>query len=93
MEKQIKKTPLHKWHMENKANMVAFGNYEMPLWYESGVKKEHMAVIEEAGLFDTSHMAVLIEEQGRYFTYPYLGEDLQEVDGVGSMSTRTSGSR
>lgn len=37
--------------------MGNFGGYDMPLWYESGVKKEHLAVLTRAGLFDTSHMA------------------------------------
>ena len=32
----------------------------MPLWYPSGARNEHMAVITSAGLFDTSHMAVVM---------------------------------
>jgi aminomethyltransferase len=40
--------------------MADFGGYEMPLWYPSGVKKEHLSVLTGAGLFDTSHMAVLM---------------------------------
>lgn len=40
--------------------MVVFGKYEMPLWYTTGAKKEHLAVIEGAGIFDTSHMDVLM---------------------------------
>ena len=53
-----KKTPLHAWHQSQNANMADFGGYEMPLWYYS-VKKEHLAVLTHAGLFDTSHMAVV----------------------------------
>ncbi len=60
MPSQIRKTPLHQWHKSNGANMTAFGLYEMPLWYTSGVKSEHMAVLTGAGMFDTSHMAPLI---------------------------------
>lgn len=56
----MKKTPLHTWHVSNHANMAGFGEYEMPLWYKEGVKKEHLAVIETAGVFDTSHMNTLI---------------------------------
>ncbi|RTZ96918.1 MAG: aminomethyl transferase family protein [Deltaproteobacteria bacterium] len=52
------KTPLHAWHQSRNANMADFGGYEMPLWYDS-VKKEHLAVLTHAGLFDTSHMAVV----------------------------------
>jgi len=59
MAKPMKITPLHAWHMGQNANMAAFGGYEMPLWYPTGAKAEHLAVITAAGLFDTSHMAVM----------------------------------
>lgn len=59
MEPTMKTTPLHAWHVGQSANMAAFGGYEMPLWYPVGAKAEHLAVINAAGLFDTSHMAVL----------------------------------
>ncbi len=52
----MKTTPLHGWHVEQGANMAPFGEYEMPLWYPAGAKQEHLAVINSAGLFDTSHM-------------------------------------
>ncbi|GAB6190354.1 aminomethyltransferase family protein [Desulfocastanea catecholica] len=54
-----KKTVLHGWHTENGANMALFGNYDMPLWYKTGAKAEHLAVIQAAGIFDTSHMAAV----------------------------------
>ncbi|MFH0783979.1 MAG: aminomethyltransferase family protein [Pseudomonadota bacterium] len=54
-----KKTVLHGWHVERGANMALFGNYDMPLWYKSGAKAEHLAVIQAAGIFDTSHMAAV----------------------------------
>ncbi len=56
---EIKNTVLHGWHMANGANMADFGGYHMPLWYPSGVKKEHLAVLTCAGVFDTSHMALV----------------------------------
>jgi aminomethyltransferase len=59
MEK--KKTSLYDWHKENGANMGLFGGYEMPLWYNS-VKNEHISVLTNAGIFDTSHMAVVMVE-------------------------------
>ena len=59
MEQTMKTTRLHGWHVGRNANMAAFGGYEMPLWYPSGAKAEHLAVLTGAGLFDTSHMAVL----------------------------------
>ena len=57
---KTKKTVLHGWHVENGANMALFGNYDMPLWYKTGAKAEHLAVIQSAGIFDTSHMAVVL---------------------------------
>jgi aminomethyltransferase len=39
--------------------MSAFAGYEMPLWYPAGAKHEHLCVLQAAGLFDTSHMALV----------------------------------
>ncbi len=58
MQKQ-KKTELYGYHVEQGANMASFADYDMPLWYPTGVKAEHLAVIQSAGIFDTSHMAVI----------------------------------
>ena len=60
METTFKTTPLNRWHRNHGANMANFGGFDMPLWYESGVKKEHLAVVESAGIFDTSHMACVM---------------------------------
>ncbi|SEM40024.1 aminomethyltransferase [Syntrophus gentianae] len=60
METQAKKTLLHDWHLAHGARMADFAGYEMPLWYSSGVKNEHLAVLTHAGMFDTSHMAVVM---------------------------------
>jgi aminomethyltransferase len=59
MNTNLKITSLHKWHKDNGANMADFGGFEMPLWYETGVKNEHLAVLKSAGIFDTSHMACI----------------------------------
>ncbi len=59
MSAEKKKTPLFDWHKTNGGNMVEFGEYVMPLWY-SGTKAEHLSVITNAGLFDTSHMAAVM---------------------------------
>jgi aminomethyltransferase len=58
MKQESKRTPLHAWHTAQGATMADFGGYEMPLWYASA-KSEHLAVLLSAGLFDTSHMAVV----------------------------------
>ncbi|MFO8085072.1 MAG: aminomethyltransferase family protein [Desulfobacterales bacterium] len=57
MPEESKKTPLNQWHKSNGAKMGTFGGYDIPLWYSSGIKTEHLAVLTRAGLFDTSHMA------------------------------------
>lgn len=55
----LRKTPLHARHRELGGNMAAFGGWDMPLWYGTGAIKEHLAVIQAAGMFDTSHMDVI----------------------------------
>ena len=60
MGNEPKQTSLYPFHVANEAKTGNFGGYEMPLWYPSGPKKEHLAVIQQAGMFDTSHMAVLV---------------------------------
>jgi aminomethyltransferase len=84
MNRETKSTLLHDWHMENGANMAAFGDYDMPLWYPAGVKGEHLAVINSAGLFDTSHMAVVIVDGGdaRTLLQNCFSKDLQRCLGL-----------
>lgn len=36
--------------------MVDFAGYEMPLHYQGGINQEHLAVRQDVGLFDVSHM-------------------------------------
>lgn len=84
MNKEIKTTLLHDWHLENGANMAAFGSYDMPLWYPTGVKGEHLAVINSAGLFDTSHMAVVTVagEDARSLLQNCFSKDLEQCLGL-----------
>jgi len=51
----LKRTPLYDMHRQLGAKMVDFGGWEMPVEY-SGIREEHRAVRERAGLFDVSHM-------------------------------------
>ncbi|MBW2653712.1 MAG: aminomethyltransferase family protein [Deltaproteobacteria bacterium] len=55
----LKTTPLNDWHKSSGANMADFGGFDMPLWYDTGVKNEHLGVLKSAGIFDTSHMACI----------------------------------
>jgi aminomethyltransferase len=52
---QLKKTPFYKYHIEAGAKMVPFAGYLMPVQY-SGITAEHLAVRENVGMFDLSHM-------------------------------------
>ena len=51
---ELKKTHIYAYHAEH-GNMVDFGGYAMPVWYE-GIIPEHNAVRNSCGIFDTSHM-------------------------------------
>lgn len=51
-----RKTPLYEAHQELGAKIINFGGYLMPVQYKPGIKAEHMAVREAAGLFDICHM-------------------------------------
>jgi len=50
-----KKTPLYNEHVQLNAKVIDFGGFDMPVQY-TGIKDEHAAVREKAGLFDVSHM-------------------------------------
>ncbi|MGB2962964.1 MAG: glycine cleavage system aminomethyltransferase GcvT [Anaerolineales bacterium] len=53
----IRRTALYDLHVELGARMVPFAGWEMPVQYDS-VLEEHLAVRENAGLFDVTHMGV-----------------------------------
>ena len=55
-----KKTPLYDCHVAAGGKIVPFGGYLLPVQYETGVIKEHMAVRTECGLFDVSHMGEIM---------------------------------
>ncbi|MCW7754432.1 aminomethyltransferase family protein [Desulfobotulus sp. H1] len=59
MQATIQRTRLYAEHQKLGANMADFGGYEMPLWYPAGVRAEHLSVLRAAGMFDTSHMALV----------------------------------
>jgi glycine hydroxymethyltransferase len=55
---ELKRTALYDTHRRMGARMVAFGGWDMPVWYTSA-HEEHLAVRNAAGLFDVTHMGVL----------------------------------
>ena len=54
----LNKTPLYEQHKQLHATMVAFAGWDMPLHYGSQIE-EHMAVRQNVGMFDVSHMRVV----------------------------------
>lgn len=57
----LKSTALEAVHIALGAKMVPFAGYNMPVQY-SGLKNEHVAVRERAGMFDVSHMGEFFVE-------------------------------
>ena len=51
-----RRTPLYDFHIANGARMVPFAGWDMPVQYTAGIKAEHLATRNGAGLFDVSHM-------------------------------------
>jgi aminomethyltransferase len=64
----LQTTPLHDVHEELGARMMAFGGFEMPVQYSS-IIDEHMAVRNDAGLFDVSHMGEVLIRGDRAFDF------------------------
>src|SRR5947208_16388705 len=55
MAQMLLNTSLHDRHAALGARMVPFAGWEMPVQYE-GVIPEHLAVRDDCGVFDVSHM-------------------------------------
>ena len=55
--KTLRRTPLYEVHKALGAKLIPFAGWEMPVWYR-GVKEEHLATRNAAGLFDVGHMGV-----------------------------------
>jgi aminomethyltransferase len=58
-EGELGRTPLYEEHKSLGARLVDFAGWEMPVQYE-GIKTEHGAVRNHAGLFDVSHMGEVV---------------------------------
>ena len=55
------RTVFYSKHKEADAKIIDFGGFDMPVQY-AGIKQEHKAVRERAGLFDVSHMGEFFVE-------------------------------
>ncbi len=71
--------PLHDLHISSSARMVSFANYQMPLQYAIGIKKEHIHCRTKAALFDISHMGQLLltGEQVELFLEKLIPSDIE----------------
>ena len=74
------RTPLYDRHVALGARLVPFAGWEMPVQYE-GVIPEHLAVRNDCGVFDVSHMGELEVEgpNGREFLQAVLSNDLGRI--------------
>jgi aminomethyltransferase len=52
----LKRTSLYDTHRDAGAKLVPFAGWEMPVQYADGIRAEHLAVRNAAGIFDVSHM-------------------------------------
>ena len=79
----LRRTPLYEHHVALGARMVPFAGWEMPVQYE-GVIPEHVAVREDAGAFDVSHMGEIDVEgpRARELLDSLLSNDLGKI-GIG----------
>jgi len=75
------RSPLHDTHIALGAKFVEFGGWEMPIQYES-VISEHMAVRQDCGWFDVSHLGrFLWEGPGAAEAIRYLlSNDIDRID-------------
>ena len=56
----MQRTALFEKHKAMNGKLVDFHGWEMPLHYELGIMKEHLAVRTSVGIFDVSHMGDFI---------------------------------
>ena len=85
----IKQTPLHAFHRAHNARMVPFAGWDMPVQYVNGIKAEHLATRQSAGLFDVSHMAQ-IEISGDRAAADLAALTPSDVAGIGDGRLRYS---
>jgi aminomethyltransferase len=55
----LKQTPLYNQHKQLGAKLVDFSGYSMPVWY-TNAKEEHLSVRQHVGMFDISHMGMVV---------------------------------
>ncbi len=53
-----RQSPLHNRHIAAGGRLIEFAGWQMPVQYQ-GIREEHLAVRQKAGVFDISHMGQL----------------------------------
>tara|TARA_B100000029_G_scaffold516157_1_gene627273 strand:+ start:545 stop:1603 length:1059 start_codon:yes stop_codon:yes gene_type:complete len=78
----MKKTFLYKQHIANKAKMIAFSGWSMPINYGSQLK-EHNYVRQSVGIFDVSHMSIfkISGEKELNFLEKIFANDINKIYG------------
>lgn len=56
----LQKTHLYNFHKSN-GHLIDFAGFKMPIWYD-GIISEHLAVRNDVGIFDVTHMGRCIVE-------------------------------
>jgi aminomethyltransferase len=90
----LHRTPLYERHRALNARMVPFAGWEMPVQYE-GVIPEHLAVRNDCGVFDVSHMGELEVEgpKAHPFLQSMLSNNLDKVEPGGAQYTLLTNER
>lgn len=63
------KTPLYRCHEASSGKIVSFAGYLLPIQYKTGLMAEHLAVRNEVGIFDVSHMGEILVEGSDSLAY------------------------
>lgn len=77
-----KKTPLYDAHVRLGGHMVEYAGWNLPVEY-SGLKEEHEAVRERAGIFDVSHMGeiwVTGKEAEKFVSFMMTNDIMRQKD-------------
>ena len=86
----LRRSPLHDRHLAAGARLVPFAGWEMPVQYE-GIRQEHLAVRNDAGVFDVSHMGQ-VETRGPQaldFLQHLLSNDIRRIPEGGAQYSVT----
>ena len=78
----MQRTVLLEKHKAMNGKLVDFHGWEMPLHYEAGIMKEHLAVRSSVGIFDVSHMGdfIIIDKSSDRTLQSLLTNDITSVE-------------